>query len=198
MTTFSRALDHADLFPIRLGEAAHAFEKYPRLLVGLLGRYQNVESGFSEWETRTLRGVDQRKRESVYPYFHVLENWLIASENRKLFEKEEHRKDALNHLKRSMYGRVYAWLYPRRRLTVAYTQAHLGDQVQFEPEAINRDFDTTTQPTRQKLGNVVNKSIIEDAREILIAKRSYYRRWKTNQELIDSDDNETTSMEEIS
>ena len=67
-----RALDHAGLFPIGLGEAAHAFEKYPRLLVGLLGRYQNVESGFSEWETRALRGVDQRKRESVYPYFHVL------------------------------------------------------------------------------------------------------------------------------
>ena len=67
-----RALDHAELFRIGLGEAAHAFEKYPRLLVGLLGRYQNVESGFSEWETRTLRGVDQRKRESVYPYFHVL------------------------------------------------------------------------------------------------------------------------------
>ena len=75
-----RALDHADLFPIRLGEAAHAFEKYPRLLVGLLGRYQNVESGFSEWETRTLRGVDRRKRELVYSYFHVLRNWLVSPE----------------------------------------------------------------------------------------------------------------------
>ena len=98
-----RALDHADLFRIHLGEAAHAFEKYPRLLIGLLGRYQNVESGLSEWETRTLRGVDKWKRESVYPYFHVLRNWLVASENRILFEKE-HRKDTLNHLKRSLYG----------------------------------------------------------------------------------------------
>ena len=116
----------------------------------------------------------------------------------KLFKKEEHRKDALNHLKRSLYGRVYAWLYPRRRLTVAYAQAHLGNQVQFEPEAIKRDFDTTTQPTQQKLGNVVNESIIEDARELLIAKRSYYRSWKPNQESIDSDANETTLTEETS
>ena len=193
-----RALDHAELFRISLGEASHAFEKYPRLLVGLLGRYQNVESGFSEWETRTLRGVVQRKRESVYPYFHVLRNWLVGSENRKLFEKEDYRKDALNHLKRSLYGRVYAWLYPRRRLTVSYAQAHLGNQAQFEPEVINRDFDTTTQSTQQELGDIINESIIEDAREILIAKRSYYRNWKPNQESIDSEDNETTLTEETS
>ena len=192
-----RALDHAELFPIRLGEAAHAFEKYPRLLVGLLGRYQNVESGFSEWETRTLRGVDKRKSELVYPYFHVLRSWLVAPENRTLFEAE-HRKDTLNHLKRSLYGRVYNWLYPRRRLTVAYVQEYVGNQSQFEPEAINRDFDATTQPTQQELGNVVNESIIEDAREFLIAKRGLYRSWKPNQESVDRDDNETTLTEEVS
>ena len=193
-----RALDRAGLFPPRLGEAAHAFEKYPRLLIGLLERYQNVESGFSEWETRTLRGVNPRKRESVYPYFHVLRNWLVASENRKLFEKEGHRKDALNHLKRSLYGRVFAWLYPRRRLTVTYAQAYLGNQAQFELEVINRDFETATQPTQQELGDVVNESVIEDARELLIAKRGYYRSWKPNQESIDSDDNEITLTEETS
>ena len=192
-----RALDHADLFPIRLGEAAHAFEKYPRLLVGLLGRYENVESGFSEWETRTLRGVDQRKRESVYPYFHVLRNWLVALENRGLFEAEEHRKDTLNHLKRSLYGRVYAWLYPRRRLTVAYAQVHVGNQIQFEPEIINRDFKTTTQSTQQELEDTINESIIKDAEEFLIAKRFYYRSRKSNQESIDWDDNETTLTEEV-
>ena len=173
-----RALDHADLFPIRLGEAAHAFEKYPRLLVGLLGRYENVESGFSEWETRTLRGVNQQKRESVYPYFHALRNWLVASENRRLFETPEHRKDTLNHLKRSLYGRIYAWLYPRRRLTVSYVQTHVGNQAQFEPEAIDRDFKTATQSTQQELGDVVSESVIEDAREFLIEKRGYYRSWK--------------------
>ncbi len=193
-----RALDHAGLFPPRLGEAAHAFEKYPRLLVGLLGRYENVESGFSEWETRTLRGVNRQQRESVYPYFHVLQNWLVAPENRTLFEKKEHRKDTLNHLKRSLYARVYAWLYPRRRLTVSYAQAHGGNRTQFEPEVINRDFMTATQHTQQELGGIVSKSVIEDAREFLIAKRSYYQDWKPNQESVDSDDNETTLTEEVS
>ena len=173
-----RALDHADLFPIGLGDAAHAFEKYPRLLAGLLGRYQNVETGFSEWKTKALRGVNQQKRESVYPSYHALENWLVASENRELFETEEHRKDTLNHIKRSLYGRVYAWLYPRRRLTVAYVQTHAGNQAQFEPEAINRDFNAATQSTRQELGDIVSESVIEDAREFLIAKRSYYQNWK--------------------
>ena len=193
-----RALDHAGLFPPRLGEAAHAFEKYPRLLVGLLGRYENVESGFSEWETRTLRGVNRQQRESVYPYFHVLQNWLVAPENRTLFEKKEHRKDTLNHLKRSLYARVYAWLYPRRRLTVSYAQAHGGNRTQFEPEVINWDFMTATQHTQQELGGIVSKSVIEDAREFLIAKRSYYQDWKPNQESVDSDDNETTLTEEVS
>lgn len=192
-----RALDHAGLFLPRLGEAAHAFEKYPRLLVGLLGRYENVEIGFSEWETRTLRGVDRQKRESVYPSFQVLRNWLVTSENRSLFEVEELRKDTLNHLKRSLYGRVYAWLYPRRRLTVAYAQTHIGNQAQFELEAINRDFKTTTQPTQQELGDIVSKSVIEDAREFLIAKRKYYQSWKPNQEIVDLDDNETTLTEEV-
>ena len=193
-----RALDHADLFPIRLGEAAHAFEKYPRLLVGLLGHYEKVESGFSEWETRTLRGVDKWKSELVYPYFHVLRNWLVAPENRTLFEEKEHRKDTLNHLKRSLYGRVYNWLYPRRRLTVAYVQEYVGNQSQFEPEAINRDFKTAIQPTQQKLESVVNESIIEDAKEFLIAKRGLYRSWKPNQESVNRDDNETTLTEEVS
>ena len=193
-----RALDHADLFPIGLGDAAHAFEKYPRLLAGLLGRYQNVETGFSEWKTKALRGVNQQKRESVYPYYHALENWLVASENRELFETEEHRKDTLNHLKRSLYGRVYAWLYPRRRLTVAYVQEHIGNRAQFEPEAIDRDFKTAIQPPKQELGDVVNESVIEDAREFLIANRGRYRSWKPNQESIDSDNNETTLAEEDS
>ena len=173
-----RALDHADLFRIRLGEAAHAFEKYPRLLVGSLGLYENVEIGFSEWNTKASRGVNQQKRESVYPYFHVLRNWLVAPENRRLFEIPEHRKDTLNHLKRSLYGRIYAWLYPRRRLTTAYAQEHVGNQGQFEPEAIERDFNTTIQSTQQELGDVVSESVVEDAREFLIAHRHYYRSWK--------------------
>ena len=192
-----RALDHADLFPIRLGEAAHAFEKYPRLLVGSLGRYEKVEIGFSEWNTKASRGVNQQKRESVYPYFHTLRNWLVVSENRKFFETEAHRKDTLNHLKRSLYGRVYAWLYPRRRLTVAYAQAHVGNQAQFEPETIERDFKITIQSTQQELGDVVSNTVIKDAREFLIAKRSYYRSWKPNQESMDRDDNETTLIEEV-
>ena len=83
-------------------------------------------------------------------------------------------------------------------MTVSYAQAHLGNQAQFEPEVINRDFDTTTQSTQQELGDIINESIIEDAREILIAKRSYYRNWKPNQESIDSEDNETTLTEETS
>lgn len=192
-----RALDHANLFPTSLGEAAHAFEKYPRLLIGLLGRYDNVEISFSEWETRTLRGVvDKQKRESVYPYFRELRTWLVTSENRSLLEEQEHRKDTLNHLKRSLYGRVYAWLYPRRRLAVAYAQAHIGIQEQFKPEAINRDFETTSQSTQRELGDCVSKSVIEDAREFLIAKRNYYKSWKPNQEIVDLDDNETALAEE--
>ena len=83
-------------------------------------------------------------------------------------------------------------------MTVAYAQTHGGNRTQFEPEVINRDFMTATQHTQQELGGILSKSVIEDARKFLVAKRSYYQDWKPNQESVDSTDNEIILTEGVS
>lgn len=176
-----RVLDRADLLPLRLNEAAHAFEKHGRLLAGLLGRYDRIEAAFDEWETRALRGIDNKfRREQVYPYFQELRTWMTEAPNRELFEGEG-RKDNLNHFKRSLYGRLYTWLYPRRRLVLDYVQSHIGNVNQFEPEAIHQDFITTVQFTQEKLGEIDSQAVV-DAQAYLIMNSGRFKKWKAKSE----------------
>ncbi len=173
-----RVLDRAGLLPIRLGKAAHAFEKYARLLVGLLGRYERVEAALTEWETRVLRSIrDRRQREAVYSHFQTLHTWLTGPENRQLFEGNG-RRDNLNHLKRSLFARVYTWLYPRRKLTAAYAQAHAGNANQFKPEVVEHNFVGTTESTCQELGLTTDDPAVVDAQAFLTVKQYYYSKWK--------------------
>lgn len=175
-----RALDRAGLLPTRLSEAAHSFEKYGRLLAGLLERYVQVEVAFEEWETRTLRGVKNKwQREAAYPYFQTLRRWLVDAENRLLFEGKG-RKDNLNHFKRSLYGRIYTWLYPRRKLSVAYAQAHMGNDAEFEQGAITQQFADTVADidVLHYLQHEDRQTVIADAQAFTLANASYYRAWK--------------------
>ncbi len=49
------------------------FEKYPRLLFGFIQRYNDVEAGFREWESRVLRDVRSPSvREAHYPDLEAL------------------------------------------------------------------------------------------------------------------------------
>lgn len=168
-----RVLDRADLLPMRLNKAAHEFEKYGRLLAGFLTRYDKVEAAFAEWQTRTMRGINDTRREEMQTYFHILQKWLEDGKNRLLFEGDS-RKDNLNHFKRSLYGRVYTWLYPRRKLAIAYVEAHSGNTAQIEVEVIERNFTATVQGTIQALGNIVNQQVIADAQAFIVAHRRYY------------------------
>lgn len=177
-----RALDRADLLPLRLSEAAHSFEKYGRTLASLLERYDKVEAAFDEWTTRTLRQMKSAyRREDVYPHFQILRSWMTNEENRPLFE-DERRKDNLNHFKRSLYGRLYTWLYPRRKLAMAYADAHRGDTAQFEPEILGQQFAPTVQHTIKGLPGV-NEQAVEDAQAYVLMKRAYYSRDKDSQEI---------------
>lgn len=176
-----RALDRADLLPLRLNEAAHSFEKYGRLLASLIGRYSNVEAAFDEWQTRAMRGITfQSRREEVYPYFQALRDWLTNVENRQLFEGDN-RKDILNHFKRSLYGRIYNWLYPRRKLALAYANVHRGNKAQFEPEVVERQFAMTVNDTLASLPGVTEQAI-RDAQATVLMKKAYYSHDRENQE----------------
>lgn len=175
-----RTLDHLGgsgktrLLPMRLTEAPTAFEKYPRMLVGLIQRY-GVEAGFKEWESKVLRDASPNRTESEFSELLSLYKWM--QDNKTLFDKTN-----LNHLKRSFYGRIYTYLYPRRLLVVAYTTAHIGDGAAFDDQAIIREFRATVDDRIKKFSEVyppdMIEQIIKDAQTHLLVEKHYYRAWK--------------------
>jgi hypothetical protein len=169
-----------DLLPLFLGRrdaTPTAFEKYPRLLLGHIRYYDNVEAGFEEWKSKVLRDTSDYRCKEEFPELLALKKWLL--EHRDLFEG---RKDNLNHLKRSLYARVYEYLYPRRLLTGAYAEANRGNPEALEEMAIRANFRRVVQPHIAKLAQVYGEgerleSIVAEAEEFLIANRQRYR-WK--------------------
>jgi len=181
-----RALDRlgGDLLPLFLSERPTAYEKYPRLLLELIRRYDNVEAGFEEWMSKVLRDASDRRRdrrrEEEFPELLALKQWLL--EHRSLFEG---RKDNLNHLRRSLYARAYEYLYPRRLLTGAYAEASRGKPEALEEDAIRANFRQVVQPYIARLAEVYGEGerlekIVAEAEEFLIANRQRYR-WKLPQ-----------------
>lgn len=174
-----RTLDRlgGDLLPLFLSERPTSYEKYPRLLLGHIRYYDDVEAGFEEWKSKVLRDASDYRREEEFPELLTLKKWLM--DHRSLFEG---RKDNLNHLKRSLYARAYEYLYPRRLLTGAYAEANRGNPDALEETAIRANFRQVVQPHIAKLTQVYGDSerlqtIVTEAEEFLIANRQRYR-WK--------------------
>ncbi len=169
-----------DLLPLFLGgrdATPTAFEKYPRLLLEHIRYYDDVEAGFEEWKSKVLRDASDYRREQEFPELLTLKKWLL--EHRGIFEG---RKDNLNHLKRSLYARVYEYLYPRRLLTAAYAEANRGNPEALEEDAIRDNFRKVVQPHINKLAQIYGEgeqlqNIVTEAEEFLIANRQRYR-WK--------------------
>jgi hypothetical protein len=177
-----RTLDRlgGDLLPLFLSERPTSFEKYPRLLLGHIRYYDDVEAGFEEWKSKVLRDASEYRKEEEFPELLALKKWLL--DHRHLFEG---RKDNLNHLKRSLYARAYEYLYPRRLLTTAYAEANRGDPDALEEEAIRASFRRTVQPQIAKLAEVYGDGerleiIIAEAEEFMVANRGRYR-WKVRE-----------------
>lgn len=174
-----RALDRlgGDLLPLFLSDRPTSYEKYPRLLLGHIRYYDNVEAGFDEWKSKVLRDASDRRREEEFPELLALKRWLL--DHRGLFEG---RKDNLNHLKRSLYARAYEYLYPRRLLTRAYAEANRGNPDALEEDAIRTNFRQVVAPRIAQLAEVYGEgerlqTIVAEAEEFLIANRQRYR-WK--------------------
>ncbi len=177
-----RALDDlgGDLMPLFLSERPTAFEKYPRLLLGQIQRYGNVEAGFDVWATKALRDASNARRIDEYPELVALKRWLV--EHRELFEKT---RENANQLKRSMYARAYAYLYPRRLLTNTYAEQHRGDANALEANAIRANFRNESQSLIKQLEQVYGdgdrlEQIIRDAEAFLIANAKRLT-WKLRQ-----------------
>ena len=107
---FPKSLKRRDATPTRL-------EKYPRLLFGYIRRYNNIEAAFEEWKSKVLRDVDSKfLRFEKVPELESLKRWCI--ENKELFEGNN-QKINLQHLRGSLFARIYQFLYTRRLIAVA-------------------------------------------------------------------------------
>ncbi|RLC78721.1 MAG: hypothetical protein DRI61_09375 [Chloroflexi bacterium] len=176
-----RTLDRlgGDLLPLFLSDRPTSFEKYPRLLLGHIRYYGDVEAGFEEWKSKVLRDASDYRKEEKFPELLALKKWLL--EHRDLFEGPK-GKDNLNHLKRSLYARVYEYLYPRRLLTGTYAELNRGNPDALEEDAIRANFRRTVQPQIEKLKEIYGEgeqleTIIAEAEDFLIANRHRYQ-WK--------------------
>lgn len=172
-----RALDRlgGNLLPFFLSERPSAYEKYPRMLVALVQRY-GVEAGFQEWSTKVLRDANDYRKEHGYSELEKLGRWML--EHKDLFDKAH-----LAHLKRSLYGRIYAYLYPRRLLATAYGQAHRGDAKALEEKAIQAQFREDVAEQIEQLREVYGdgdqlEQIAVDAEKVFIINKRIYAKKK--------------------
>lgn len=167
-----RLLDRLGLLPLQLGAKPNEFEKYPRLLLGSVQRYNDVEAGFREWEGRVLRDAPYRKEE-YYLDVESLRQWM--TQHQALFTS----KTNMQHLRTSLYARVFQYLYPRRVLVNAYCVKHQGNIGAIEPEFVTRELPGSIAANVEALQNTYQDewgAIVADAQATLLANARYYRK----------------------
>lgn|GEM_PF-672720 len=199
-TQLFRVLDSLGLLPRQLGWKRDAsgklrriapteLEKYPRLLFGSIQRYNDVEAGFREWESRLLRDVNSPSvRDAQYPDLEVLRQ--CAVQHREVFNKRAN----IQHLRSSLYARVFDYLYPRRVLANAFCQKHKGNPAVISPEFLEKELPKSIETEVQKLREVYGDDweiIVTDTRDSLAANAAYYRKVLRGEEEI------TLSQEEL-
>jgi len=187
-----RTLDGLGLLPLQLWAKPTEFEKYPRLLLGSIQRYSDVEAGFKEWESRVLRDSPYRK-EDQYPDVEALRQWM--NHNAELFSN----KVNLQHLRTSLYARVFQYLYPRRVLVNAYCVKHQGNPDAIGPEFVAKELPGSIATEVQKLRDTYNSewvTIVTDAKASLLSNAAYYRKVLRGEEKIAPSQEEQQVMQE--
>ncbi len=189
-----RALDGLGLLPLYLGAKPNEFEKYPRLLFGSIQRYNDVEAGFKEWESRVLRDAPYRKEER-YPELEMLRQWMMQEDHTALFTS----KVNMQHLRTSLYARMFQYLYPRRVLVNAYCVKQQGNPDAIAAAFVASEFPSSVATDVQKLREACRDGweiIVADARVSLLANAAYYDRVLRGKEKIAPEDVERPEMED--
>ena len=172
-----RLLDSFGHLPLSLRAKPNEFEKYPRSLFGKIQRNQDsegtrdVEAGFREWENTVLRRSPYLQEEDYLDYIEDLRTWMVG--NQEVFTKSAN----MQHLKSSLYARVFQYVYPRRVLANTYCQKHRGNVDAIKAEVLNQQFPTSIEPEVQKLKETYAddwEAIVADVYKNLMIK-PYYR-----------------------
>jgi hypothetical protein len=165
-----RALDGLGLLPLHLWAKPNEFEKFSRLLFGGIQRYGDVEAGFKEWESRVLRDARYR-RDEHYPKLEALRQYMTQHE--QIFT----RKTNLQHLRTSLYARIFQYCYPRRVMASAYCVKHQGNAQAIKPEFVEQELPRSITAEICKLQETYGaewETIVADAKASLIANAAYY------------------------
>ncbi len=177
-----QALDRLGLLPRQLSAKPTEFEKYPRLLFGSIQRYNDVEAGFREWESRVLRSTEYLT-EKHYPELETLRQWM--AEQADVFTN----KANMQHLKSSLYARVFQYLYPRRVLVNAYCIKHKGNEAALAPDFLESHFPGSVEAEVEKLQKTYQaewETIVDDARRTLLENAAYYRKVLSGKETLET------------
>lgn len=193
-----RLLDGFGHLPRSLRAKPNEFEKYSRSLFGKIQRNQDnegnrdVEAGFREWENTVLRRSPYQ-REEDYLEIEDLRAWLVN--NQEVFIKSTN----MQHLKSSLYARVFQYVYPRRVLANTYCQKHKGNVDAIKAEVLNQQFPTSIEPEIQKLKETYTddwEAIVADVYNNFTTKAKYYRRVLQGEIKTDQPDDSETSESE--
>jgi len=194
-----RALDNLGLLPRQLSAKPTEFEKYPRLLFGSIQRYNDVEAGFREWESRVLRQDEaQYRKVEQYPELEALRQWM--AQHADLFTG----KVNMQHLRTSLYARVFQYLYPRRVLVNAYCFKHKSNLEALTPEFVARALPDSVSEVVQKVQEAYQaewEMIVADARKTLLDNAAYYRKVLSGKESMETvpdtaEESDTNSQED--
>lgn len=173
-----RLLDSFGHLPHSLRAKPNEFEKYSRSLFGKIQRNQDsegnrdVEAGFREWENTVLRRSPYQREEN-YLEIEDLRAWMVG--NQEVFTKSAN----MQHLKSSLYARVFQYVYPRRVLANTYCQKHKGNVEAIKAEVLNQQFPASIEPEIQKLKETYAddwETIVADVRNNFRTKANYYHK----------------------
>lgn len=200
-----RLLDLFGHFPMSIrGEDAtpSKLEKYPRLLIGYLQRYEDPVTAYQEWLSKVLRFIPKDdynfKKEKFFPEAQATTLWL--EENKQLFTGRN-KKLLLQHLRGSLYARIFAYLYPRRQICLSIADyLRNNSSTPFDGEA---QFDFAgiagSLSDLQEIKNIYTGEwlqLVADAEEIFFLVKSYYQKIITDKQFHDLPEN--TVLEEES
>jgi hypothetical protein len=115
----------------------------------------------------------QYRREERYPELEALRRWMMS--NSEIFLKKANQQ----HLRTSLYARIFQYLYPRRVLVNAYCVKHQGNvaaaQADFVVEQLPKSIDAELRKLKETYRDEW-ATITADAQASFIANAAYYRR----------------------
>ncbi len=178
------------LMPVSLLEKPASYEKYPQELFTLLeaGRASDggVENAFAIWRSRLLRKLDYLdvSANAYYQHLERLHGWMHA--NASLFDRA-----TLRHLRNSMFGRTYAYLYPRLSLIMEFANEGAGHGLLDEtlaggkrlravadPAFIADHFAANTKTTQERIKDSLGAdqvgTCLQAAQTFLIEQQAYF------------------------